>query len=61
VLTEAAPDVRRFNAPDPANITIGNILLEAHLKLARQKLPLVIAQVLDNENWTAFEQRYASG
>jgi hypothetical protein len=60
VLTEATPDVRRFNAPDPANITIGNILLEEHLKLAKQKLPLVIAQVLNNEDWTEFEQRYAA-
>lgn len=61
ILTEVTPDIkRRFNAPDPANITIGNTLLETHLKLAKQKLPLVIAQVLDNENWTAFEQRYSN-
>lgn len=60
VLTEATPNVRRFNAPDSANMTIGNILLEEHLKLAKQKLPLVIAQVLNNEDWTEFEQRYAT-
>jgi transposase len=59
-LTEAASGVWRFIAPDPANMTIGNTLLEAHLKLAKQKLPLVITQVLDNEDWTEFEQRYAS-
>lgn len=51
---------RRFNAPDPTNITIGNTLLETHLKLANQKLPLVIAQVLDDESWDVFEQRYSN-
>jgi hypothetical protein len=60
VLSEAASGVRRFIAPDPANMTIGNTLLKEHLILAKQKLPLVIAQVLDNEDWTEFEQRYAS-
>lgn len=60
ILTEATPDIkRRFNAPDPANITIGNTLLEIHLKQANQKLPLVITQVLDNESWNVFEQRYS--
>jgi transposase len=61
ILTEATPGIkRRFNAPDPTNITIGNTLLEEHLTLAKQKLPLVIAQVLDNQSWIVFEQRYSN-
>ena len=56
ILTEATLDInRRFNAPNPENITIGNTLLETHLKLAKQTLPLVITQVLDNQSWIAFE------
>jgi transposase len=61
ILTEATLDInRRFNAPNPENITIGNTLLETHLKLAKQTLPLVITQVLDNQSWIAFEQRYSN-
>jgi hypothetical protein len=61
ILTESTPGIkRRFNAPAPTNITIGNTLLEEHLTLAKQKLPLVIAQVLDNQSWIVFEQRYSN-
>lgn len=58
VLSTPVACKRRFNAPNPENITIGNTLLEEYLRTADQKLPFVLAEVLDEQDYTEFEQRY---
>lgn len=61
ILTDATSTVeRRFIAPDASKITIGNILLEEHLELTKQKSPFVLAQVLNGQDFTEFKQRYAN-
>lgn len=51
---------RRFVAPDPANIMFGNVPLKQHLQLADQKTPLMVAGLLDEMDWSSFENRYAN-
>ncbi|WP_161787272.1 transposase [Endozoicomonas numazuensis] len=62
--TEATPDTkaleRRFIAPDPADISVGNVLLKQYLVNAEQRTPIIIAEMLDQQNWSAFEAHYAS-
>lgn len=50
---------RRFVAPSPDSITLGNTYLKEHLKLTGQKTPFTVAALLDEQDWTEFEQRYA--
>lgn len=57
-LTKPVAGVRRFISPSPTKITIGNMLLEEHLHAAGQKLPFVLAQVLDEQDYSEFERRY---
>ncbi|WP_061509412.1 hypothetical protein [Endozoicomonas montiporae] len=53
-------DKRRFVAPDPNGITLGNTNLKEHLELTGQKTPFTVASLLDEQDWSDFEQRYAS-
>ena len=50
---------RHFVAPDPADITVGNVRLEQYLKQADQHTPKIIAEMLDIQDWSTFEARYA--
>ncbi|AMO56858.1 hypothetical protein [Endozoicomonas montiporae] len=51
---------RRFVAPNPEDITVGNVLLKQYLEQAGQRTPKIVADMLDQQNWSAFEERYAS-
>ncbi|AMO56997.1 IS1182 family transposase [Endozoicomonas montiporae CL-33] len=53
-------DKRRFVAPNPNAITLGNSNLKEHLELTGQKTPFTVASLLDEQDWSDFEQRYAS-
>ena len=53
-------DKRRFNAPSPDAITLGNTSLKEHLQLSGQKTPFTVASLLDEQDWSDFEKRYAS-
>lgn len=59
VIPESTETERRFIAPDPADITVGNVLLKHYLEQADQQTPMVIANMLDQQNWSNFEARYA--
>ncbi|OED45170.1 hypothetical protein ACH42_05500 [Endozoicomonas sp. (ex Bugula neritina AB1)] len=50
---------RRFIAPDAETIYLGNTSLKNHLKMAGQKTPITISQLLDEQNWTTFEALYS--
>lgn len=52
-------DKRRFVAPDPNTITLGNTSLKEHLERTGQKTPFAVASLLDEQEWSDFEQRYA--
>lgn len=51
---------RRFVSGNPESIFIGPIRLREYLKQAGQKAPFVVADLLDRQDWTAFENRYAN-
>ena len=57
-LTEPVGSVRRFIAPSPTKITIGNTLLKDHLRAAGQQHPFILAGVLDEQDYAEFERRY---
>lgn len=48
---------RKFVSPDPRQIYLGG--LERHLNTAGQTEPLVVAQFLDQLDWSEFEDRYS--
>ncbi|WP_422452128.1 IS1182 family transposase [Endozoicomonas sp. ALC066] len=50
---------RRFVAPDANSITLGNTSLKEHLELTDQKAPFTVASLLDGQDWSEFETRYA--
>lgn len=52
--------IRRFIAPDPREIYLGQTRLDAHLRQAGLTRPLVVAELLDSQDWSAFEERYAA-
>ena len=56
----AADSGRKFTTGDAHSICLGTMSLEEHLKAAGQQQPFIVAQLLDQQNWSAFEQRYAA-
>ena len=50
---------RRFIAPQPSDITIGHSYLQQHLEQADQKTPIIVADFLNELDWSVFEARYA--
>ena len=52
------PSPRRFTAPDAETIYLGNSSLKSHLEMAGQKTPIIISQLLDEQNWATFEELY---
>ena len=50
---------RVFVAPDPDDIYLGNTPLKTHLKEAGLKEPLVVRKLLQKQDWSTFEARYA--
>ncbi len=51
---------RRFITGNPHEIFLGVTRLQDYLKQAAQQAPFVVAQLLQQHNWLAFEQRYAA-
>lgn len=50
---------RRFVAPDPREIYLGQTRLDEHLRASGQLEPLAVAALLDEQDWSEFEARYA--
>ena len=50
---------RTFNAPDRHQLFLGMTPLEQYLEQAGLTAPLSTARVLDEQNWSEFESRYA--
>lgn len=55
----AATSGRRFIQGDPTAIFIGMTPLKKHLNQAGIHSPFVVSELLDAQDWTVFEQRYA--
>ncbi len=51
---------RTFIAPDQNEIFLGTTRLDSYLKQAGLTAPLVIANLLDEQDWSEFESRYAA-
>ena len=51
---------RRFVTGNPHEIVLGTTRLEDYLKQAGQRAPFVVAQLLGQQDWLPFEQRYAA-
>ena len=51
---------RRFFASNPEDIYFGNAPLKRHLEQANQHAPFIIAKLLNDQNWTDFESKYAA-
>lgn len=51
---------RTFVAPDPREIYLGHTRLDGHLRQAGLTRPLVVGELLDGQDWSAFEARYAA-
>jgi len=49
-----------FNNPDPDDIYIGDIKLEKHLIDMKETIPFVLRELLEDLNFTNFEQEYKS-
>lgn len=56
----AADSGRRFVTGDARTIFIGPTRLEEYLKQAGQSSPFTVANLLDQEDWRPFEERYAA-
>ena len=56
----AADSGRQFVAGDPNLISVSGIKLEEHLKQAEQKTPFIVSKLLDEQDWSIFEGRYAA-
>ena len=50
---------RKFNAPDRNQIFLGMIRLDRYLEQAGLTAPISAARVLDRQDWSTFESRYA--
>ena len=50
---------RRFIAPDAADIFFGHLSLDQYLEQAELRSPVIISDILDKQNWSIFEARYA--
>jgi transposase len=58
--SNAADTGRRFITGDPHEIVLGTTRLEDYLTQAGQRAPFVVARLLDGQDWSPFEQRYAA-
>jgi len=56
----AADSGRRFITGDPRAIVIGTTPLEQYLRESGQTSVFTVARLLDEQNWTEFEDRYAA-
>ena len=56
---EKTVPVRHFVAPQPDDIFLGNTPLQKFLEQVEQKTPAIVASVLNQMDWSAFEARYA--
>ncbi len=59
-LQTAVHSGRRFVTGDAHAIFLGTTRLEEHLKRSGQHAPFIVARLLGEQNWQAFEQRYAA-
>lgn len=59
-LKTAADSGRRFVCGDAEAIFIGPTRLREYLQQAGQKAPFIVADLLDEQDWRTFENRYAS-
>jgi transposase len=59
-LCTSTAGARKFVAGDPHAIVIGVTRLEEYLTQAGQREPFIVARLLDEQDWTPFEQRYAA-
>lgn len=50
---------KRFIRPDPNLINVANGSLKSHLEEAQQRTPFIVADLLDEQDWSDFEQRYS--
>ena len=50
---------RTFNAPDRHQLYLGMTPMDKYLEQAGLKAPLIIAPLLDQQDWSEFEARYA--
>ena len=60
VLQTALHSGRRFVTGDAHAIFLGTTRLEEHLKRSGQRAPLIVARLLGEQDWQAFERRYAA-
>lgn len=51
---------RHFCSPDATDITFGNVLLEQYLEGTGLRTPKIVGKMLDEQDWSAFEARYAT-
>ncbi|WP_372972610.1 transposase [Marinobacter sp.] len=63
--TQASPRIRSgqgrvFVAPEPRDIYLGSQPLEVHLQEAGIDEPLTVRRLLQEQDWSAFESRYAT-
>jgi hypothetical protein len=60
LLQTAVNSGRRFVTGDARAIFLGTTRLEEHLKRSGQHAPFTVARLLGEQDWQAFEQRYAA-
>ena len=60
VLRTARDSGRRFVTGDPKAIFVGTTPLPDYLKQAGQVAPITVASLLDQQDWSVFEGRYAA-
>lgn len=58
-LKTARESGRRFVCGDPKSIFLGTLPLEEHLKQSGQVEAFTVAKLLDQQDWSIFERRYA--
>lgn len=54
-----APRQVHFNNPDPGELRVGHDTLYAHLQRVGAKDALVVRELLQSQDWSAFESRYS--
>lgn len=59
-LKTARDSGRRFVTGDPKAIFLGTVSLEDHLQQSGQVAPFTVADLLDDQDWSAFEKRYGA-
>ena len=56
---QSAQSGRVFISPDPEDIYLGSSRLRQHLQQAQQSAPFIVADILNGQDWSVFEARYA--